>query len=83
MTVAKASLTVAANPASMTFGSSVPSFTSMITGFVNNETPSVVSGHATLSTTATSSSPVGSYPITVNVSGLSAANYTFAPKTAR
>jgi Ca2+-binding RTX toxin-like protein len=38
----------------------------------------VVSGTANLSTAATSTSPVGSYPITVDQGTLSADNYTFA-----
>ena len=37
----------------------------------------MVSGAATLSTTATTSSPVGSYPITIGAGTLAAANYDF------
>ena len=74
----KAVLTVTANPASMTYGAaSLPTFTDTITGFVNGDTQSVVSGSASLTTTATHSSPSGSYTITAAQGSLSAANYTF------
>ena len=76
--VNKAVLTVTAADVSMTYGSSVPALTYTITGFVNGDDADVVSGTPGLSTTASSSSPPGSYPINVDVSGLSAANYSFA-----
>lgn len=71
-------LTVTANNASRIFGALNPTFTDAITGFVNGDTQSVVSGAAALSTTATTSSPVGDYPITAGPGTLSAANYTFS-----
>jgi hypothetical protein len=77
--VLKAPLTVTANTVTMTEGGTVPALTYTISGFVNGEDASVVSGTATLTTTATSSSTIGEYPITVNVSGLSAENYYFVP----
>ncbi|HWQ31854.1 MAG TPA: Ig-like domain repeat protein, partial [Blastocatellia bacterium] len=52
-------------------------FTYTITGFVNGDTASVVSGTPSLTTTATTGSAVGTYPISVNVSGLNATNYSF------
>ena len=68
----KAVLTVTANPASMTYGAaSLPTFTDTITGFVNGDTQSVVSGSASLTTTATHSSPSGSYTITAAQGSLS------------
>jgi hypothetical protein len=78
LTITPAVLTVAANNQTKTYGGTVPSLTYTISGFVNGDTSSVISGSPTLSTTATSSSPAGSSPITVDVSGLSAVNYTFA-----
>ena len=45
-TVAKAHLTVTANAESMTYGGAVPTLTYSITGFVNGDTSSVVSGAA-------------------------------------
>jgi hypothetical protein len=70
-------LTVTADNASMLYGASLPSFTDTITGFVNGDDPGVVSGSASLSTTATSTSPPGTYPIAAALGTLSAANYTF------
>ena len=78
VTVTKAVLTVTANPASMTYGAaSLPTFSDTITGFVNGDPQSVVTGSASLTTTATHSSPVGSYTITAAQGSLSAANYSF------
>lgn len=65
--MAKAVLTVtAANPA----------LTYAVTGLVDGDPASVVSGTAALTTTATPTSPLGSYPITFSTKGL-AANYSF------
>lgn len=77
--VTKAPLTVTANTVKMTEGGTVPALTYTITGFVNGEDTSVVSGMATLSTTVNAGTRAGEYPITVNVSGLSAENYYFIP----
>jgi hypothetical protein len=48
-----------------------------LTGFVNGDTASVVSGAPVLSTIVTTTTPVGTYPITVGVGTLTAANYFF------
>ena len=77
LTVNKAHLTVTADNKSKTQGHPNPPLTSTITGFVNGDKPTVVSGAAVLTTSATTSSPVGSYPITVAAGTLSAANYDF------
>ncbi len=71
-------LTVTANNASMTYGGALPTFTASYTGFVNGDGQGVLSGAPSLTTTATSSSPVGNYPITAARGTLSAQNYTFA-----
>jgi hypothetical protein len=76
-TVAKAVLTVTANNATRAVGAANPTFTDMITGFVNGDSSAVVSGSATETTTATSASPAGTYPITFSTKALVAANYTF------
>jgi hypothetical protein len=61
-------------------GSPVPTLTYNITGFVNNETQSsATTGAPTLTTTATSSSKPGTYPIRISVGSLSASNYSFHP----
>ena len=76
-TVNKAVLTVTASNASRPYGAANPAFTYAITGFVNGNTSSVVSGTATETTTATATSAPGSYPITFSTESLVAANYTF------
>ena len=72
-----ATLTVTANPASMTYGDSLPTFTASYSGFVNGDSQGVLSGSPSLTTTATSTSPVGNYPINAAQGTLMAANYTF------
>lgn len=76
--ITKAVLTLTTGNSSMTYGSSVPtqSFGYSLSGFLGGDTASVITGSASHSTTATSSSNVGSYPITTT--GLSATNYTFS-----
>jgi len=76
-TVAKALLNVNANNLVMGNGQAVPTLTYTISGFVNNDPPTVVSGTPVLTTTGTSSSPNGPYLITINQGTLSAANYSF------
>ena len=76
-TVNQTHLTVTADNQSKIQGNPNPTLTFTITGFVNSETSSVVSGAPVLSTTATTSSPVGSYPITIAAGTLGAANYDF------
>ena len=77
LTVNPAPLTVTANNANMTVGSAVPTLTASYSGFENGDTSSVLSGAPSLTTTATSSSPAGTYPITAALGTLSAANYSF------
>jgi hypothetical protein len=78
LTVTPATLIVTAANASTTYGQSNPPLTDTITGYVNGDSASVVSGAPTLSTTATAGSSVGSYPITITQGTLCAANYTFS-----
>jgi hypothetical protein len=72
-------LTVTANNASMVYGAPLPTLSDHITGFVNGQGTSVVTGSAIISTTASSTSTVagGPYPITISAGTLSAANYAF------
>ena len=77
LTVNKATLKVTANNASRAFGAANPTFTDTITGFVNGDTLTVVTGAASLTTTATTTSPVGTYPITAALGTLAASNYSF------
>ena len=63
LTVTTATLTVSASNASMIYGDPVPAVTGAVTGLKNGDAIT-----ATFSTTATSASPVGTYPITSTLS---------------
>ena len=76
LTVSKAPLTVTANDATKTYGAANPTFSVSYSGFVNGDDSSVLTNQPTVTTTATQSSDVGTYPITVN--GAVAANYEMA-----
>jgi autotransporter-associated beta strand protein len=75
LTVTPATLIVTANNQTRPQGQANPLLTYTLTGFVNGDTSSVVSGAPNLSTTATINSPNGQYPITVAVGSFTAANY--------
>ncbi|HEY7107415.1 MAG TPA: MBG domain-containing protein [Acidimicrobiia bacterium] len=79
-TVQKASLTVTADNKTKTQGQANPPLTATITGFVLGQTlgTSDVTGSPGLSTTATTGSPVGSYPITASVGTLASGHYSFS-----
>jgi len=77
LSVSKVALLVTANNASRLYGAANPSFSYAITGFAGGDTSAVVSGSAPLTSTATTSSPVGTYPITFAAGSLSATNYSF------
>ncbi|HUB60206.1 MAG TPA: MBG domain-containing protein [Puia sp.] len=74
MTVQRAALTLTANSLSMSYGGAVPPLTISYSGFVNGDNASSLNPKPTITTTATSSSPPGGYPITV--SGAGDPNYT-------
>ena len=77
--VTPAMLTVTPNNVIKSFGAAVPPLTYTITGYVNGDAVEypVVSGIPALSTSVTTLTPVGSYPITASLGTLTAANYTF------
>lgn len=77
--VAKAALTVTADDKARAYGAADPTFTATFSNFVNGENlaSSGVTGTPALSTTATPSSAVGTYPITAALGTLAAANYSF------
>jgi hypothetical protein len=77
LTITPATLLVTANAATKVYGQANPAFTASISGFVNGENASVISGSPNLTSTATTASGVGSYTITAAQGNLSAANYTF------
>jgi large repetitive protein len=76
-TVGPATLTVTASPASRIFSAPNPAFTYTISGYVNNDPTTVVSGAPVITTTATPTSPAATYPTTVSLGTLTAANYNF------
>jgi sugar lactone lactonase YvrE len=77
-TVTKAVLSVSMRAASMTYGSSLPTFVPIIQGFVNGEAANVVSGEPLFTSGATRKSAVGSYPVQASIGTLEAANYSFS-----
>jgi filamentous hemagglutinin family protein len=79
LTIEKAPLTVTANNATRRVNLDNPTFSASYSGFVLGESTSALGGTLSLTTSAASASPAGSYAITP--SGLTAANYaiTFVP----
>jgi filamentous hemagglutinin family protein len=78
-TVNPATLTYLADPVSITSGSTIPTLGGTVTGLVNGQTlAAVTTGAAVFSTTATSSSPAGGYPITGTGLTTDTANYVLA-----
>ena len=73
LTVTPASLTITANDAGKIYGAANPALSATYTGLVNGDTSAVVTG-ASLSTSATSASNVGTYGIALGAA--SAGNYT-------
>jgi hypothetical protein len=78
LTVNPALLTVTAVNISKIVGTANPAFTASCSVFVNGDTTAVLGGSPALSTTATTSSPVGTYPITAAQGRITDANYTYA-----
>jgi hypothetical protein len=77
LTVSKKELMVAADPATRAFGENPPAYTATFTGFRNGDTAAALSGSPAFTTTATASSPPGTYPLTVAPGTLASPNYTF------
>jgi hypothetical protein len=78
--VTKAPLYISAKNVAITYGQNPPPLTAYtLTGFVNGDTTSVVSGAPVLTTTVTSTTPVGAYKIGVQIGTLTATNYSFDP----
>lgn len=73
--ILKANLTVTALNTNKLYGAPLPGFTASYSGFTNGDTVGKLSSLPVLTCSATTSSPVGSYPI--QVSGGVATNYTF------
>jgi hypothetical protein len=77
LAIDKVRLTVTAASPTITYGQALPTYSASYSGLVNGDPSSVVSGAASLTSTATANSGVGQYPITTAIGTLSAANYTF------
>ena len=77
LTVSKATLVVTANNQTSVYGTAIAPYTATITGFVNGDTASVVTGTAALSTSPATPTSVGSYTITAAQGTLAASNYGF------
>ncbi len=78
ITITKAALTITADAKTRVYGDINPALTVSYTGFKNEETPatSAMTGSLICTTTATTTSAVGSYPITCTVGTLVSGNYT-------
>ena len=76
LTITKAPLSISAGDYTKQVGEDNPEFTPSFSGFKNNETNSVLTKQPTITTTATSSSPAGTYPVTVG--GAEARNYNIS-----
>lgn len=79
LTITKAPLEVKVNDASRLYGESNPEFTFSYTGFKNDDDASVIGSHPTVTTDATTDSPVGTY--TLSASEGEAKNYEFKKYT--
>jgi hypothetical protein len=78
LTVTRAPLTITANNTNKVYGAALPTFTATYSGLVNGDTPASLDHPVILTTTATTGSPVGSYPITGNGAAVpSLASYAF------
>lgn len=75
LTIAKAPLTITANNVSRSYGEANPTLTVDYTGFVGDDTAADLATAPTVTTTADTSSPVGTYDITV--ADAVSPNYTF------
>ena len=73
--ITSVTLTVSAVNQSKTYGLPNPLLTVSYSGFVGSDGTNVLTGTPSLSTTATTNSPPGTYPIMVSAGTLSAANY--------
>jgi len=75
LTIGTATLTVTANHQTKAYGATLPALTASYSGWVNGDTTNNLTALAALSTTATSTSDPGTYPITVT--NAASPNYAF------
>ncbi len=74
LTVNPASLTITANSTNKIYGAALPTFTASYSGFVNGDTAANLTTPVSLTTSASASSPAGTYTITA--SGATSTNYS-------
>jgi autotransporter-associated beta strand protein len=80
LTIGQATLTVTADDQTRAYGDPDPAFTASFSGFVNGDTlaTSDVRGSPSLTSSDTTASPVGAYPISAAQGTLTSQDYTFS-----
>src|SRR6185295_904932 len=78
LTITSATLTIAANDQTRAYGAANPALTVSYSGFVNGDTAASLTTAPSVTTTATTASGVGTYPITASGAVSSNANYTIS-----
>ena len=80
LTIGQATLVITANPASRAYGAADPTFTDTISGFINGQTlaTSGVTGAPSFTTTADSTSHVGTYNVVAGIGSLQSGDYLFS-----
>jgi hypothetical protein len=76
LTVNPAPLTIKVDNQTISYGALLPALTASYSGFVNGDASGVLNGALSCRTTATASSPAGTYPITC--SGQTSTNYVIS-----
>jgi hypothetical protein len=76
LTVTQAALTITASNATKTYGTANPALSVTYAGFVNGDDNTSLTTQPSITTTAVTGSPVGTYPVTA--SGAASANYTIS-----
>jgi sugar lactone lactonase YvrE len=79
LTVNPAVIAVKAISVAMMYGAPPPTLTYQLSGLVNGDTAADISGAPLVTSSVTSATPAGAYPISVATGSLAAANYTFTP----
>lgn len=77
--VTKAVLTVTARSLVVPYNQTIPALTYSVTGFVNGDPPSVLTGQFSETTSAHKGSAPGTYTISVGPGSARASNYSFEP----
>src|SRR5207245_2202947 len=66
LTVTPVGLTITADSKTKAYGAALPALTASYAGFVNGDTPASLTTQTSISTTATTASPIGTYSITAS-----------------